>query len=337
MSGSNDKKKQPGWKPFQKPSPDIKVTETVEEKLARLEKEIGAPDIVSSPASSAGSQVTVKSDSVSGSLSSSNTSQALEQAASQISFMHNPRVNMFAFWFIVIASVILTNVPGISFLLTPVNQFVTMVHELSHAIATVITGGHVLSMTVTPDGQGHGGLTNSAGGWSFLIVQAGYVGTTMFGCLLIYLAQYPRLSKLVLSALGVVMVASSLLFMTPGLFNPMLFFQAFGSLLWGLGMGGACIYMGRKLKPAWANLAVLFLAIQTALSSLSLIWILVPHALGLAGGGFTDATTMADIVPFTLPVFWAFLWIALSISMLFITLKHTYGAALLKKQIKKKL
>ena len=342
MSGSDDKKK-PGWMPFKKPSPEIKVTETVEEKLARLEREISAPDTVPAPAKNVAKNTLAKTDSsnssggVSGDIKMSPTTVALDQAASQISFMHNAKVNMVAFWLIVVFSVLLTNVPGVSFFLTPINQFVTMVHEMGHAIATILTGGHVNSMTIVSDGQGHGGLTNSIGGWRFFIVQAGYVGTTLFGCLLIYLGQYPRLSKFILSALGVVMIGSSLLFVTPGLLDPMRFLQALFSLLWGVGMGGACVYLGRKLKPAWANLAVLFLAIQTVLSSLSLIWILVPHALGLAGGGFSDATTMSEMIPFTLPIFWAFFWIALSISMLFITLKHTYGAALLKKQIKKKL
>ena len=303
---------------FKKPQPKLKVSETVEEKLARLENEVSAtPKVTDSPASSLPSPV-VQSD-------------ASLSAASQLSFMHNPRWNMTVFWLLVFFTVFLGNVPGIHFLMTPVSQFVTMVHEMGHAIVTILTGGHVDFMTVVSDGQGHAGLTGSRGGLAFLSTQAGYIGTTVFGCLLIYLGQYPRLSKSLLSGLGVAMIVSSLIFMAPGLLS-LHFFESIGSLLWGLGMGAFCVYLGKKLQPAWANLVVLFLAVQTALSSLALLWVLVPNALGLAGAHFTDATLMAELIPFTLPIFWVLLWVSISILMLFFTLKHTYGAAILKKR-----
>lgn len=308
---------------FKKPQPKLKVSETVEEKLARLENEVSAtPKVTDSPASSLPSPVV--------------QAKAGLSAASQLSFMHNPRWNMSVFWLLVVFSVFLGNVPGIHFLLTPVSQFVTMVHEMGHAIVTILTGGHVNFMTVVSDGDGHGGLTGCVGGFAFLAIQAGYVGTTLFGCLLIYLGQYPRYSKLILSGLGIAMIVASLVFMLPGLLSAH-FFESIGSLLWGLGMGAFCVYLGKKLQPAWANLVVLFLAVQTALSSLALLWVLVPNALGLAGAHFTDATLMAGLIPFTLPIFWVLLWVCISILMLFFTLKHTYGAAFMKKRISKKL
>jgi hypothetical protein len=311
---------------FKKPQPKLKVSETVEEKLARLENEVAVSKVTDSPSSALPSPV----------VSAKTVAAVSPASASQLSFMHNPRWNMSVFWLLVFFSVFLSNVPGIHFLLTPVNQFVTMVHEMGHVLVTIFTGGHVDFMTVVSDGQGHGGLTGTHGGWRLFSVQAGYIGTTLFGCLLIYLGQYPRLSKALLSGLGVAMIISSLMFMAPGLLSAH-FFESIGSLLWGLGMGTFCFYLGRKLQAAWANFVVLFLAVQTALSSLALTWSLFPHALGLAGGGFSDATLMAEMVPLTLPIFWVFLWIAISIVMLFLTLKHTYGAAFMKKRISKKL
>ncbi|MBP6745833.1 M50 family metallopeptidase [bacterium] len=315
---------------FKKPQPKLKVSETVEEKLARLENEVSFnAKVTDAPASSLPSPV----------VSAMENSLGAVGSASQLSFMHDPRWNMSVFWLLVFFSVFLSNVPGIHFLMTPVSQFVTMVHEMGHAIVTILTGGHVNFMTVVSDGQGHAGLTGSSGGWAFLSAQAGYIGTTFFGCLLIYLGQYPRYSKVILSGLGVAMIVSSVIFMTPGLLSAHIF-QSIGSLVWGLGMGAFCVYLGKKLQAAWANLVVLFLAVQTALSSLALTWSLFPHSLGLAGGGYSDATLMAKMIPFTLPVFWVLIWIAISVIMLFFTLKHTYGAAFMKKgravkQIKK--
>jgi hypothetical protein len=180
---------------FKKPQPKLKVSETVEEKLARLENEVSVtPKVTDSPASSLPSPVVQAKASLS--------------AASQLSFMHNPRWNMSVFWLLVFFSVFLSNVPGVHFLLTPVSQFVTMVHEMGHALVTILTGGHVNFMTVVSDGQGHAGLTGSRGGLAFFSTQAGYIGTTLFGCLLIYLGQYPRYSKLILSGLGIAMIVA---------------------------------------------------------------------------------------------------------------------------------
>ncbi|MBX9673273.1 MAG: M50 family metallopeptidase [Candidatus Obscuribacterales bacterium] len=228
------------------------------------------------------------------------------------------------FWVIVAFSILISNVPGVSLLLTPINQFVTMVHEMSHALATIITGGQVHSMTIVSDGAGHGGITNSSGGLGFIISQAGYLGTAMFGCLLVYLSQFPRLSRNVLMALGSAIICGTIFFILPSLLDFDIFFQAVFSLVWGLALGGGLIWASLRLKPKIANLVLLFIAVQTALNSLTLIWVLVPHSLGLAGAGFSDATNMQ--AHFLLPaIFWAFLWIALSVSMLLFTLKHTYG------------
>lgn len=313
-SGPGDKKK-PGFK--EKIVPPKLKEETVEAKLARLEQEVAdkqlpQPVTVSKPLADALKNVPAQA--ASGNLES------------------NKNWNMAAFWLIVVLSIFCANVPLLGLFFYPVTQFVTMVHEMGHALAAILTGGHVGWMTIVGDGQGHGGLTGTSGGWQFLVVQAGYLFTTFFGCLLIYLGQYPRLSKAVLTAIGVAIMGGTLLFMVPTLltFDPSRFVQGIFSIVWGLAMGGACVYMGRKLNHALSNLVVLFLAVQTALNSLNLLWVLVPHSLGLAGGGYSDATLMSRMIP-SFPIFWVFLWVTISIVALFLTLKHTYGSAFLKR------
>jgi hypothetical protein len=68
----------------------------------------------------------------------------------------------------------------------PFLLFATFVHESSHAVATVLTLGHVDSLTVALDGSG---LTMSRGGVSILVSSAGYVGTALFGGLLLVLSR----------------------------------------------------------------------------------------------------------------------------------------------------
>ncbi len=64
--------------------------------------------------------------------------------------------------------------------------------------------------------------------------------------------------------IGGLMIFSSLLFITPAIFNGATFFSGILSMIWGLAMGSACIYMGKKLKPIMANLVLLFLAVQNS-------------------------------------------------------------------------
>lgn len=244
--------------------------------------------------------------------------------------------NVILFWALLLFSVFFSDTAYVRWLLVPINQFVVTVHEMSHAIVTVLTGGIVTGMTNVSDGAGHGGLTQHVGGVSFLIAQAGYLGQTFFGCLLIYLSQFKNWSRRILYLLGGIVLAGAIFFVLPGFLdlNGLLngkILQVIGSLVWSLALAAMFYFAGKKLNDATANLLVLFLSVQCTLNSLSLIWILLPHSLGMAGRGFTDATSMQDITG--IPAFvWALSWMLTSIVAFLFTLRFTYGAFLFKKQ-----
>ncbi len=83
-----------------------------------------------------------------------------------------------------LVAVVLWQVQGLYFLTHPFRLFVTMVHELGHGLAAVLTGGEFLHFEVTKRGAG---LAYTAGGWRFAIIQAGYLGTAIFGAVLLIL------------------------------------------------------------------------------------------------------------------------------------------------------
>lgn len=238
--------------------------------------------------------------------------------------------NMWAFWLITLVSLILSQTPGISWLFTPINQFTTMVHELSHAIVCILTGGHVTGLTIVGDGAGHGGLTNASGGIGFFFVQAGYLGTAVFGCLLIYLGQFARFSKIILGALGVTVALCTIFLVGFNVFNTG--WAGVFSFLWGAALSAALLWMSVKLDAVKANLAVLFIAIQTALNSISCIFLLVQVYCGfLPAGGWSDATVMQSMTG--LPQwFWSLIWFLMSCAMLGFTLWHTYGKRLFSRK-----
>ena len=75
-------------------------------------------------------------------------------------------------------------VPFASVVTYPCNLFVTLVHESSHALAALATGGSVYSITVRPDTSG---LTLTRGGSRLITLCAGYTGATLFGAVLLVL------------------------------------------------------------------------------------------------------------------------------------------------------
>jgi hypothetical protein len=235
--------------------------------------------------------------------------------------------NVIAFWVLAFLSLILAQVPGISLLFTPITQFTTLVHELGHAIVCILTGGHVIGLTIVGDGAGHGGLTQFEGGWQFFTAQAGYLGTAVFGCFLIYLGQFAKLSKFVLAALGVAIGLASIFLVGANVFTTG--FAGVASFIWGMALCVSLLWLSKKLSPAAANLAVLFLAIQTALNSLSCVFGLLQAYLGFFPvGGWSDATIMAQMTHIP-ALLWSLFWFLASLCMVGFTLWHTYGKRLL--------
>lgn len=234
-----------------------------------------------------------------------------------------------AFYVILLLTLFIVKIPALSIIFMPLNQFSTLIHELSHALATVLTGGHVSGMTIVPDGMGHGGLTFSQGGLRFLIIQAGYMGTTLFGCALVALSKNPRYSKIILQGLALMTLLSTIFFIGPGILSAS-FIQSILSFIVGLLLSGAIYYAGTRLKYSQAHWLLLFLAINVAMDSLNSIWIIIGSSLNQFAA-YSDATTMQN--NFFMPaIFWSLLWALTSVGMLSFTIWKTHAFSLKPKK-----
>ena len=81
----------------------------------------------------------------------------------------------------------------------PIKIFVVVLHELGHAVAALLTGGQVVSIEIFPD---EGGVTTTRGGWPFVILSAGYLGSLLAGGVLLYLSSYRRWGRALMIALA---------------------------------------------------------------------------------------------------------------------------------------
>lgn len=118
-----------------------------------------------------------------------------------------------SFKFLMLASlltIVLYFIPYAKLVLYPFELFVTYVHETSHALAALLTLGSVGGMRIHPDTSGE---TLTAGGIRIVISTAGYVGSTIFGALLLMLCQRGEMAKKILAGTALGILAVTLIFM----------------------------------------------------------------------------------------------------------------------------
>jgi hypothetical protein len=84
-------------------------------------------------------------------------------------------------------TLVLWFMPLAEYLVYPIRLFVTFIHESSHALVAVLTGGSVQSLTISMDTSGVVYSAPSSTIGALLTSSAGYLGTTAFGVLMRYL------------------------------------------------------------------------------------------------------------------------------------------------------
>jgi hypothetical protein len=77
-----------------------------------------------------------------------------------------------------VATIALWMIPGVQWVLLPLNLLNTHIHEACHALVSQSTGGYVHHILVHADGSG---VTPVSGGSLFLTAMAGYVGASLVG------------------------------------------------------------------------------------------------------------------------------------------------------------
>jgi hypothetical protein len=134
----------------------------------------------------------------------------------------------------------------------PLKIFVVFMHELSHAIAGVLTGGTVERITLSPQ---QGGATYVRGGSRFLMLSAGYLGSLFWGLLLLSAANArARFPRTALSMLAIMILVSTVFFVRSG----------FG-IVFGILFGLTLLFASRRLKPEAVSMVLTVLGLTSAL------------------------------------------------------------------------
>lgn len=123
--------------------------------------------------------------------------------------------------------------------LMPVKVFVVFLHESSHALVALATGGEVKEMRVLLQ---ESGVVQSLGGSPFWTLMAGYLGSLVFGGIILVVSSRTGWAKALAILLGVGMVAVTVLYMSNG-----------SGFLFGIGFGAALILVGAFLPKVVAE------------------------------------------------------------------------------------
>lgn len=239
-----------------------------------------------------------------------------EDAKPQLKILLLATAITIALWFI----------PYAEYAVYPIRLFVTFIHEGSHALVSLLTGGSVQSLTVSANGEG--AVWSSSANWfSFALTSsAGYLGTTAFGVLLLFLIRRAFSPHGILYSLAGFIGVMTVLF---GLIVPIINFLSgqvtFSSIafttLVGAGLTAGLFALGRFGSLKVANFAVAFLAVQLVLNALSDLKTLFFLNAPVIGSDIqTDAVNMQNATG--LPaIVWIFIWIGLSVVMISVGLR----------------
>lgn len=216
--------------------------------------------------------------------------------------------------------VLFWKLPAVSFALYPFKLFVTMVHESAHALAALVTGGSVSSISIAPD---ESGLTYSSGGFRPLVASAGYTGTSLFGGLMIWLGRKPEAARAVLFMLGGTLLALTILFGRGEAFS------VISMALISLGI----LLVAKKASIQLTHLFLMMLAVICTIEAVIDFQILLRVA--VIPDAATDARTMAMIthVPRTI---WTLFFGFFSMTVLFLSFWISYRPAASSKETKLK-
>lgn len=212
--------------------------------------------------------------------------------------------------------------PLLGYIVYPLQLFATFVHEGAHVLATLLTGNTVQSLTVSSDGSG--AVWSQTAGWfsQLLISSAGYLGTTLFGTLLLCWVRAGWSAKGALFAsagfVGLMTIAFGLLTPLFSFFSTVTLGSVFFTVFAGSVLAGGLAAIGYFANARWANFALAFLAVQCLLNAIfSLTDLLL---ITTSVGGHSDAVNMSTAtgVP---AIVWVLIWFGVSIFMITVGLR----------------
>ena len=198
--------------------------------------------------------------------------------------------------------------PFLSVLSYPFAIFVTFIHEGGHALAALLTGNSVASLSVAADTSGatyttQGGLFSQT-----LVSSAGYLGAMAYGALLLFLIRRATAARYVLIGSAAFILALTVVYGLGSLFT----------IIAGVGIAAGLVAMAIYGNPRVATFFVSFLAVQSVLNAMLDLKTLLFSS--FVPGSHSDAANMANATGIP-ALFWSVVWIGLACVILSLAMR----------------
>lgn len=218
-------------------------------------------------------------------------------------------------------SILLWFIPFAEVLTYPFRLFVTFIHEGGHALAALVTGNSVESLSIATNASGE---TYTAQGGLFsqmLVSSAGYIGSMVYGVTLLVVIRRAVAARVVLIASAAFVFLLTIIY---GVYKPVVSGAALSAIPFTL-LAGTLLTLGLLAVAKFANSRIAtfflsFLAVQCVLNALldlkTVFFLSTPFGPSLP----SDAVNMANATGIPALV-WASVWIAVSLGILLLTMR----------------
>jgi hypothetical protein len=218
-------------------------------------------------------------------------------------------------------SILLWFIPFAEVLTYPFRLFVTFIHEGGHAIAALLTGNSVESLSIATNASGETYTTQGGLFSQMLVSSAGYIGSMIYGVALLVIIRKAVAARVVLVASAALIFLLTIIY---GVYKPMVSGAAWFSIPFTF-VAGTLLTLGLVAVARFANsrLATFFLsflAVQCVLNALldlkTVFFLSTPFGPSLP----SDAVNMANATGIPALV-WASVWITMSVGILLLTMR----------------
>jgi hypothetical protein len=191
-------------------------------------------------------------------------------------------------------------IPGAQYIILPLQFLNTHLHEMGHALASVMTGGAVSQIIVRSDGSG---VTYTQMDHPVIVASAGYVGASLIGASVIAFSRNAEMARKALLGISGVLMIECIFWLRA---------DAVG-MVSGFAFMFLFLILGLQLKGWPAILVAQFVGVQQCLTSLQAVFALVnPRMLAFTDN---DATILQGQthVP---AIFWSVAWSVFSVALM---------------------
>ena len=218
-------------------------------------------------------------------------------------------------------SVVLWFIPFAEFLTYPFRIFVTFIHEGGHALAALVTGNSVASLSVAMNASGETYTTQGGLISQVLISSSGYLGSMVFGALLLVLIRKAVAARIVLLGCAFFVFALTMIY---GVIKPVFWMTAWSGIPFTLFAGTllsvGLILIARFASARVATFFVSFLAVQSVLNALFDLKTVFFLSSPFVPAAQTDAVNMANATGIP-AIMWTVLWITLALGILWFAMR----------------